>query len=258
MVSRRTFLLTVPAAGVRSSRSQSAPSPALPDSFPSQDAGSVREMVSVAHGNTARVKELLSRRPALSNAAWDWGYGDWETALGAASHVGSREIAALLLEAGARPTIFSAAALDQLEVVQAFVSAAPGVQRTRGPHGITLLAHAKAGSAVRVLKYLEALGDADVRYTNEALTPEDRAAIVGTYAFGTGPADRLTITIPARGGLVVTRQGGVDRNLFHLGERAFHPAGAPHVRLRFAPGAPAAVLTVEDGDLVVTARRAAL
>jgi hypothetical protein len=28
----------------------------------------------------------------LARAAWDWGFGDWETALGAASHMGSRPI----------------------------------------------------------------------------------------------------------------------------------------------------------------------
>ena len=112
-------------------------------------------MVAVSHGNVARVRELLSNRPAMANATWDWGYGDWETSLGAASHVGNREIAALLLAAGARPTIFSAAMLGQLDVVKAFITAAPGVERTRGPHGITLLAHAKAGGAADVVRYLD-------------------------------------------------------------------------------------------------------
>jgi hypothetical protein len=46
---------------------------------------------------------------------------------------------------GARPSIFSAAMLGQLAVVRAFTEAAPGVQGTPGPHGITLLAHARAG-----------------------------------------------------------------------------------------------------------------
>ena len=55
---------------------------------------------------------------------------------------GRREIAEFLLAHGARPTVFSAAMLGQLDVVKAFVSASPGVQRTLGPHGITLMAHA--------------------------------------------------------------------------------------------------------------------
>ena len=106
-------------------------------------------MVAVSHGNVARVRELLSNRPALANASWDWGYGDWESALGAASHVGNQEIARLLLAAGARPTIFSAAMLGQVETVRAFVAASPGVQKTRGPHGLTLLSHARAGGRRR-------------------------------------------------------------------------------------------------------------
>ena len=35
--------------------------------------------------------------------------------------------------------------LGQLDVVKAFIDASPGVQRIHGPHGITLLAHARAG-----------------------------------------------------------------------------------------------------------------
>jgi len=53
--------------------------------------------VVVAHFNLARVKELVGRHATLAKAAWDWGFGDWETALGAASHVGNRDIAELLL-----------------------------------------------------------------------------------------------------------------------------------------------------------------
>ena len=115
--------------------------------YPSQEPELVQEMVVVSHGNVARVKELVARQPTLAKAAWDWGFGDWEDAVGAASHVGNREIAELLLASGARPTMFSAAMLGQLDVVKAFVAASPGAQRIRGPHGITLLSHAKAGGA---------------------------------------------------------------------------------------------------------------
>ena len=260
-VCRRTFLLAAPAAVVPSWSGLVPVAPqadvVLPDAFPAQDPATVREMVSVAHGNVPRVRELLSRRPALANATWDWGFGDWETALGAASHVGHREIARLLLQAGARPSLFSAAALGQLDVVRAFVAAAPGIQGTHGPHGITLLAHAKAGGADEVVRYLESVGGADVPSTNAALEPDERASVEGTYAFGAGTRDRLTVAFARRGWLTVVRPGGAERNLYHLGGRVFHPAGAPVVRLKFAACTPAGVLTVEDGDLVVTARRVA-
>ncbi len=212
--------------------------------------------MSVSHGNVARVRELLSGRPALANASWDWGYGDWESALGAASHVGNQEIARLLLAAGARPSIFSAAMLGHLDTVKAFVLASPGIQKTRGPHGLTLLSHARAGGAAAadVVKYLESLGDADAKYTNEPLGELDRAAIVGVYVFGSGATERLTVTVGDRGPSI-QRDGGSPRNLFHLGGRVFHPPGADAVRIRFGPGERAATVTVEDGPVVVTAKR---
>ena len=58
----------------------------------------VNEFVLKAHGDLGVVKQLLEEEPALLNAAWDWGGGDWETGLGAASHVGRRDIAEFLLE----------------------------------------------------------------------------------------------------------------------------------------------------------------
>ena len=38
----------------------------------------------------ARVKELVTTHPHLANAWWDWGFGDWESPLGAAAHTGRR------------------------------------------------------------------------------------------------------------------------------------------------------------------------
>ena len=263
-LSRRTFMWLTPALAMvpRAAAGQS-PSVApggkpLSPNFPSQDADLAREMVTVSHGNAARVRELLENWPTLANASWDWGYGDWESALGAASHVGNREIAGLLIAAGARPTIFSAAMLGQLDVVKAFVSAAPGIQKTRGPHGITLLSHARAGGAgaAGVVAYLENIGDADPRYSNEPLADTDRAAIVGTYAFGPAATEQLIVKTTDRG-LSIERAGKAARGLLHLGQRAFHPVGAHKVRIRFAPGNPSAGMTIEDGPVLVTATRMA-
>ena len=268
-LSRRTFLTLTPLAGLVPASSlaggrliaQAPPGPvsapaSVSATFPSHDPDLAREMVGVSHGNVARVRELLATRPALANASWDWGYGDWESALGAASHVGNREIAGLLVEAGAHVSIFSAAMLGHLDVVKAFVAAAPGVQKTRGPHGITLLAHAKAGGSgsAEVVKYLESLGDADPRYTNAPLDDAAKAAIAGTYAFGAGSGQRVIVAVKDR---VVTaqREGATARGLLHLGDRVFHPVGAPAVRLRFASGERAATVTIEDGPIVVKADR---
>jgi hypothetical protein len=58
-----------------------------------RDPAIVKEMVTVAHNDAKRVRELLEQHPSLANASVDWGFGDWEDALGAAAHTGRREIA---------------------------------------------------------------------------------------------------------------------------------------------------------------------
>ncbi len=119
----------------------------------------VQEFVANAHGNLERVKALLEQEAALVNAVWDWGGGDWETGLGAAAHMGRKDIAEYLLSRGARLDLFAAAMLGKLEVVQAVIAAFPGAQHVRGPHGFSLIHHARQGGAeaAAVLAYLEGL-----------------------------------------------------------------------------------------------------
>ncbi len=123
------------------------------------DSKLVEEFVGVCHGNFARVKELLMLEPALVNAAWDWGGGDFETALGAASHMGNKAIANFLLEHGARIDLFAAAMLGKLEIVKAALSLFPDAVDISGPHGIPLIDHAEAGGeeAKEVLEFLNSL-----------------------------------------------------------------------------------------------------
>ena len=119
----------------------------------------VQDFVGNAHGDLNRVKELLAQEPGLINATWDWGGGDFESALGAAAHMGRKDIAEFLLENGARLDIFAAAMLGNLEIVKAALTEYPTAIDTPGPHGIPLVAHAKAGGddAKAVLEYLESL-----------------------------------------------------------------------------------------------------
>jgi len=105
----------------------------------------VGEFVTKSHFDFDVVKALLEKEPALINAAWDWGNGDWETGLGAASHVGRPEIANLILDHGARIDIFAATMLGHAKIVQAFLDAIPEIHRVPGPHGIPLLSHAIVG-----------------------------------------------------------------------------------------------------------------
>jgi hypothetical protein len=225
------------------------------DAFPTQPAELVREMVTVAHFNLNRVKELVEARPSLAKAAWDWGFGDWESALGAASHMGNRPIAEYLIAKGARPSLFSAAMLGQLEVVKAFLAAQPDVQRIRGPHSIPLLAHAKAGGeqSRAVFDFLQSIGGADADPV-VPLSEGDANALKGTYVFGIAANQVIDVTFE-RGGLNWTRKGGMARPLVHLGERGFYPVGAPSARIQFAGDEKTMVMTVSDPETVLVARR---
>lgn len=233
------------------------------DVFPALDPGLVREAVGASHRDLKRVQELVERQPALARGAIDWGFGDWEACLDAASHVGNRPIAEFLLANGARPTIFSAAMLGQLDVVKAFVAARPGVQRTLGPHGLTLMWHAKQGGAdaAAVVQYLTAVGDADLQPATVPLEVPDRDALVGRYTYGSGPRDSFTIEVrrdmQGREQLQIERPGGYGRqNLYHLGNLVFFPTGVPSTKIAFAKqGAKITQFTVADPDVMLTARR---
>jgi hypothetical protein len=119
----------------------------------------VQEFVGKSHADLDGVKELLAQEPALINSAWDWGGGDWETGLGAAAHMGRRDIALYLLDQGARLDLYAAAMLGNLEIVRASLAAYPEALHIPGPHGIPLLAHALAGGseAAPVYEYLKSL-----------------------------------------------------------------------------------------------------
>lgn len=127
--------------------------------IPALELDLVQEFVAKAHGDFERVKELLTQEPGLINATWDWGGGDFETALGAAAHMGNKEIANFLLENGARLDLFAAAMLGKLEIVKAALNAYPNAIDIPGPHGISLIAHAEAGGeeAKPVLAFLDSL-----------------------------------------------------------------------------------------------------
>ena len=115
----------------------------------------VEEFVNVAHSDLSRVKELLAQAPALVNASWDWGGGDWETGLGAAAHMGKKDIATFLLDNGARLDLFAAAMLGMEEVVRTALEADPRQASVPGPHGIKLATHATKGGNTSLATYIK-------------------------------------------------------------------------------------------------------
>jgi hypothetical protein len=228
------------------------------DAFPAQDPNLVREIVGASHGNFARVRDAVEKQPALARASVDWGFGDWETCIDAAAHVGNKPIADFLLTHGARPTIYLAAMMGQLDAVKAFIAARPGIQKTLGPHGITLMAHARAGGAdaAAVVEYLKGIGDADNRTPTQPIAAADRDALIGKYVYGAGPRDYFTVDVD-RDLLGIDRPAGPSRrNLFHTGNLVFFPVGVPSVKIAFArDGARVLQLTIADPDVMMTAKR---
>jgi hypothetical protein len=130
----------------------------MSDAPPQLDPATVQAFVASAHGDLDVVRSLLEEEPALVNASWDWGGGDWETGLGAAAHMGRRQIALYLLEHGARLDLFAAAMLGYFDVVTTILSDFPEMREALGPHGIPLVEHARVGGADAraVLELLEA------------------------------------------------------------------------------------------------------
>jgi hypothetical protein len=118
-----------------------------------------QDFVIYAHSELPMVKKLLEKDPALLNATMDWGGGDWESALGGASHMGRHDIVKVLLARGARIDIFCAAMMGQLDAVKAFLTLEPKLIDVRGPHGFSLHFHGQlAGkNADKMVDYLQSV-----------------------------------------------------------------------------------------------------
>jgi hypothetical protein len=119
----------------------------------------IQDFVIFAHTDLDMVKKLLEKEPALVLAIINWGAGDWESGLGAASHMGRRDIVELLLEKGARIDIFCAAMMGMVDVIKAFLTLQPKLIDAKGPHGFSLHFHAQVGGkeAEKVLDYLQSV-----------------------------------------------------------------------------------------------------
>lgn len=229
------------------------------ETFPRNDLERVNTVVGASHSNIEVVRTLVTEQPSLAKASWDWGFGDWETPLGAASHVGRREIAEFLIAHGARPSIFSAAMMGHVDAVRSLVEADPSLHALHGPHGISLLRHALAGGddARAVVDYLvERFGP------EEAPLPLPDVQTLERRYGGSFPVDAdppLTFVVGVVGGRLMIGVGA--RPSIRLGpvsEDVFHPAGATAVRIIFEVADERAVsLTVEDGPVRVSGIRSA-
>ena len=120
----------------------------------------VKEFVTVGHSNLEKVKSLLLEFPTMLYATWDWGGGDFETALEGAGHVGTKDVANYLIEQGARTNLFVLTMLGKTQIVKAYIDTYPEYLNARGPHGFTFLHHAQRGGddAKELLEYFMSKG----------------------------------------------------------------------------------------------------
>lgn len=201
----------------------------------------VNDFVGACHARIDDVRAMLGEDPGLGKAAWDWGFGDWETAIGACSHTGRKDIIELLLTHGARPDVFTFATLDDVDAVRAFIERVPGARAVEGPHSITIFRHALAGNAERVKNYLAEVGlDDDLNHFQT--DPGLARSLTGTFGIANDRDQRFEIGWFERlSCLTLATSGEASRNLMPIeaspGDtpdgRVFRPAGSAGARVSF-------------------------
>ncbi len=98
----------------------------------------IDDFVGNAHGNLARVKELLEQYPDIVNQNASWN----EYAIEAAAQTGNKSIIELLLSKGAPTNICVETVLGHNDKVKALIQGDAANARATGAHGISLLYHA--------------------------------------------------------------------------------------------------------------------
>lgn len=125
----------------------------------------VDELVGNAHGNFARVKELLDQHPELLNAKATWN----ETPIQAATQMGNRKIIDFLIERGAPVDEFTSLVLGR---------STEGVVDQRGIHDLPALYFAAIGGHLDTARQLLNAG-ADVNAHSDAASPIHGAVMGG-------------------------------------------------------------------------------
>lgn len=132
----------------------------------------INDLVGNAHGNMARVKEILSEHPDLVDAKAAWG----ETPIEAASQMGNKEITEYLLNLGAPLNICTAVMLGMRDTVRVYLADNPKLAHATGAHGIPLLYFAVLHDEQAIAEFLLRQG-ANVNEGDGKMTPLHGAAL---------------------------------------------------------------------------------
>lgn len=138
------------------------------------DQTTVDELVGNAHGNLARVKEILAQHPELINASATWK----ETPIEAATQMGNRAIIDYLIEKGAPVDFFTSLALADVDAARQDLKKDSTLAQARGVHELPALYFAALGGSVPAARMLLEAG-ADVNAKAEAAAPIHGAVMGG-------------------------------------------------------------------------------
>jgi len=141
------------------------------------------DLVGNAHGNLAKVTEILEEHPELINVSAPW----VETPIQAATHMGNRPIADYLLSRGAGYDVFTAAMYGRRDDVERFLDENPSLIHSRGVHDMPILYFPAVSGEAEMLALLIDRG-ADV---NEGAG--QHTALHGAAQFGREAAVRLLL-----------------------------------------------------------------
>ncbi|WP_190808767.1 hypothetical protein [Flagellimonas sp. S3867] len=118
----------------------------------------ILEFVFAAHKSLDETQKLLDKYPLLLNSTSQFKKGDFETAVGGASHMGRKDISDFLVSRGARLDIFNYAFLGYDDFVKKWITDYPNFLNAPGPHGFTLLHHAEVGGRKALAEWLQDKG----------------------------------------------------------------------------------------------------
>ena len=130
------------------------------------DPEEIREFVFAAHKSLEETRKIIEAKPLLLNCTNQAKKGDFETALGGAAHMGRKDIADLLVGRGARQDIFTYTFMGHTSLVKQLIEGQPSLLRAPGPHGFTLLHHAKVGKHNAFADWLKSQGLEETHFKN--------------------------------------------------------------------------------------------
>jgi len=119
----------------------------------------IKEFVTASHFDLNKVKTLLAEHPNLLLVEYDWGpMGGLENGIGAAAHVGNRDIAEFFLAQGVPPNICVMAMLGRTDTVREMLAQNPALANARGAHGITVMFHTAMSGVIEIAEMLKEAG----------------------------------------------------------------------------------------------------